>query len=153
MYINDNKIHGSHGFSNQVQAFHHFIQSIVRTLPPANHDGALPNGTLGDLMHEPVNNKGNPLVHDFVQIGRDPGHLRHHANLKKQKKKTCLSILVMRQRKMGLNHLPTTGDPSYDGNGGIHFSGGPAIAPPLGSTTDLRLDVVANMSGSIWAVP
>ena len=86
MYINDNKMHGSHGFSNQVQAFHHFIQSIVGTLPPANHDGTLPNGTLGDLMHKAVDNKSNPLVHHFVQIGRDTGHLRHHANLKKQKK-------------------------------------------------------------------
>ena len=153
MYINDNKIHGSHGFSNQVQAFHHFIQSIVRTLPPANHDGALPNGTLGDLMNEPVDDKGNPLVHHFVQIGRDTGHLRHHANLKKQKK-TYLSILVMRKRKkMGLYHSPTTGDPSYDGNGGIHFSGGHAVAPPLGSTTDLRPGVAASMSGSIWATP
>ena len=86
MYINDNKIHGSHGFSDQVQAFHDFIQGIVRTLPPANHDGALTQGTLGDLMDEPVNDKGNALIHDFVQIGRDTGHLRHHANLKKQKK-------------------------------------------------------------------
>ena len=105
MYINDNKIHGSHGFSNQVQAFHHFIQSIVRTLPPANHDGALPNGTLGDLMDEPVNDKSNPLIHDFVQIGRDTGHLRHHANLKKTEKKTCLSIQVIRQKKKGSSSL------------------------------------------------
>ena len=85
MYINDNKIHGTHGFSDQVQAFHHFVQGIVRTLPPANHDGALPNGTLGDLMDEPVDDKSNPLVHHFVQIGRDTGHLRHHANLKTEK--------------------------------------------------------------------
>ena len=87
MYINDNKIHGSHGFSNQVQSPHDFVQRIVRTLPPANHDGALPNGTLGDLMDEPVDDERNALIHDFIQIGRDPGHLRHHANLKKQKKK------------------------------------------------------------------
>ena len=97
MYINDNKIHGSHGFSDQVQAFHHFIQGIVRTLSPANHDGALPNGTLGNLMDKPVNDKSNPLVHDFVQIGRDTRHLRHHANLKKQKK-TCLSIQVIKKK-------------------------------------------------------
>ena len=56
---------------------------------------------------------------------------------------------------MGLekNHSPTTGDPSYDGNGGTHFSGGHAAAPPLGSTTDLRPDVVASLSGRIWATP
>ena len=52
---------------------------------------------------------------------------------------------------MGLNHSPTTGDPSYDGNGGTHFSGGHVTAPPLGSTTDLRPDVAASMSESIWA--
>ena len=86
MHINDNKIHGSHGFSDQVQSLHDFIQSIVGTLPPANHDGALPNGTHGDLMNKPVDDKSNPLVHHFVQIGRDPGHLRHHANLKNRKK-------------------------------------------------------------------
>ena len=137
MYVNDNKLHGSHGFSDQVQTFHHFVQGIVRTLPPANHDGALPNGTLGDLMDKPVNDERNALIHHFVQIGRDTGHLRHHANLQ-NRKKTCLSIQVMRQRKRGLYHSPTSGDPSYDGNGGSHFSGGPAVAPPLGSTTDLR---------------
>ena len=153
MYINDNKIHGSHGFSDQVQTFHHFVQGIVRTLPPANHDGALPNGTLGDLMDEPVNDKSNPLVHDFVQIGRDTGHLRHHANLKKTEKNVSQYPGHETKKKGGLHHSPTAGDPSYDGNGGSHFSGGHATEPPLGSTTDLRLDVAANMSGSIWAVP
>ena len=96
MYINDNKIHGSHGFGDQIESLHHFVQGIVRTLPPANHDGALTQGTLGDLMDEPVNDKGNPLIHHFVQIGRDPGHLRHHANLRK---KRFLSIQVMRRKK------------------------------------------------------
>ena len=86
MHINDNKIHGSHGFCDQVQSLHDFVQGIVRTLSPANHDGALPNGTLGDLMDKPINDKSNPLVHDFVQIGRDTRHLRHHANLKNKKK-------------------------------------------------------------------
>ena len=85
MYINHNKIHGSHGFNDQIESFHHFIQSIVGTLPPANHDGALTQGTLGDLMDEAVDDKGNALVHDFVQIGRDPGHLCHHANLRKKR--------------------------------------------------------------------
>ena len=85
MYINHNKIHGSHGFDDQVQAFHDFIQGIIGALPPANHHGALTQGTLGDLMYEAVNDKRNPLIHDFVQIGRDTGHLRHHANLRKKK--------------------------------------------------------------------
>ena len=62
--------------------------------------------------------------------------------------------MVMRQKKKGgLHHSPTSGDPSYDGNGGTHFSGGHAAAPPLGSTTDLRPDVVASLSGRIWATP
>ena len=87
MYINDNKIHGSHGFNDQIESLHDFVQGIVRALPPANHDGALTQGTLGDLMDEAVDDKGNALVHDFVQIGRDTGHLRHHANLKKPEKK------------------------------------------------------------------
>ena len=103
MYINDNKIHGSHGFNDQIESLHHFVQGIVRTLPPANHDGALPNGTLGDLMDEPVDDKSNPLVHDFVQIGRDTGHLRHHANLKN--KKSFFSIQVTRKKKKGSSSL------------------------------------------------
>ena len=154
MYINDNKIHGSHGFSDQVQAFHHFVYGVVRTLSPANHDGALPNGTLGNLMNEPVDDKSNPLIHHFVQIGRDTGHLCHHANLKKQKK-VFFSIQVMRKKRRleKKNHSPTAGDPSYDGNGGTHFSGGHAVAPPLDSTTDPRPGVAASMSESILAVP
>ena len=101
MYINDNKIHGSHGFGDQIESLHHFIQGIVRTLPPANHDGALTQGTIGNLMNEPVNDERNALVHDLIQIGRDPRHLRHHANLKKQKKR-CLSVKVMKKKNMWL---------------------------------------------------
>ena len=98
MYIDDNKIHGSHGFDDQIESLHYFVQGIVGTLPPANHDGALTQGTLGDLMDKPVDDKGNALIHDFVQIGRDTGHLRHHANLKKKKpeQNIFLSIQVMR---------------------------------------------------------
>ena len=151
MHINHNKIHGSHGFDNQIQSLHDFVQGIVGALSPANHHGALTQGTLGDLMDEAVDDKGNALVHHFVQIGRDTGHFRHHANLKKQKK-TFLSIQVMRKKGvLEKNHSPTTGDPSYDGNGGTHFSGGHAVAPPLDSTTDLRLDVAASLSNRIWA--
>ena len=47
------------------------------------------------------------------------------------------------------HYLPTTGDRLYGGNGGIHFFGERVIAAPLGSTTDLRLDVVASLSGHI----
>ena len=96
MYVNDNKIHGSHGIHDQIQSFHDFVQGIVGTFPPANHDGALTQGTLGDLMFEAVNDKSNPLIHHFVQIGRDTCHLRHHANLKTRKK--FLNIKVMRRR-------------------------------------------------------
>ena len=86
MYIDHNKIHGTHGVHNQIQSLHHFIQGIIGTLPPANHHGALTQRTHGDLMDEPVNDKGNSLVHHLVQIGRDTCHLRHHANLKPEKK-------------------------------------------------------------------
>ena len=85
MYIDHNKIHGSHGFNDQIESLHHFVQGIVGTLPPANHHGALTHGTLGDLTLEAVNDKGNALVHHLVQIGRDTRHLRHHANLKPEK--------------------------------------------------------------------
>ena len=85
MNVNDNKIHGSHGVHNQIQSLHDFVQGIVGSLSPANHDGELTQGTLGDLMLEAVNNKGNALVHHLVQIGRDTRHLRHHANLKPEK--------------------------------------------------------------------
>ena len=153
MYINDNKIHGSHGFNDQIESLHHFVQGIVGTLPPANHPGALTHGTLGDLTLEAVNDKGNALVHHLVQIGRDTRHFRHHANLQ-NRKKVFLSIQVMKKNvTLKKNHSPTTGDPSYDGNGGTHFSGGHVTEPRLGSTTDLRPDVVANLSGRIWATP
>ena len=86
-HINDSEIHGIHHFMNQIQARHHFIYSIVRGLPSANHDGALTHGTLGDLTLEAVNDERNALVHHLVQIGRDTRHFRHHANLKTRKKK------------------------------------------------------------------
>ena len=91
MYIDHNKIHGSHGIRDQIQSLHDFVQGIVRTLSPANHDREPTQGTLGDLMLEPVNDKGNALVHHFVQIGRDTGHFRHHANLQNQKKVLSVS--------------------------------------------------------------
>ena len=86
MYVNDNKIHGCHGICNQVESLHDFVQGIVAALSPANHDGKLTQGTLGDLMFEAVNDERNALIHHPVQIGRDPRHLRHHANLKPDKK-------------------------------------------------------------------
>ena len=106
MYVNDNKMHGSHGVHDQIQSLHHFVQGIIGALSPANHDGALTQGTLGDLMNEPVNDERNALVHDLVQIGRDPCHLRHHTNLQNrqkfsqcqghEKKKECGSKLTHR---------------------------------------------------------
>ena len=96
MYIHDNKIHGSRGFGDQIESLHHFIQGIVRTLSPANHDGALTQGTIGNLMYKAVNDERNALVHDLVQIGRDPCHLHHHANLQ-NRQNSCLSVKVMKR--------------------------------------------------------
>ena len=96
MYVNNNKIHGSHGIHNQVESLHDFVQGIIGALSPANHDGALTQGTIGNLMYEAVNDERNALVHHLVQIGRDTRHFRHHANLK-NRKKSFLSIKVMRR--------------------------------------------------------
>ena len=85
MYIDHNKIHVCHDIHNQIQSLRDFVQGIVSGLPPANHHGALTQGTFGDLTLEAVNDKGNALVHHLVQIGRDTRHLRHHANLKPEK--------------------------------------------------------------------
>ena len=62
MYIDHHKIHGRHDIHNYVQSLHHFIDGIVGGLPPANHDGAFSNGTLGDLVLELVNNKRYAFV-------------------------------------------------------------------------------------------
>ena len=103
MYVHNNKMHGSHGIHDQVESLHHFVQGIVAALSPANHDGAFTHGTIGELMFEPVNDKSNALIHHPVQIGRDPRHLRHHANLKNRK--TFLSVKVMRRRMWFKNSL------------------------------------------------
>ena len=59
---------------------------------------------------------------------------------------------MKKEGPMSKNDLPTTGDRLYGGNGGIHFFGERVIAAPLGSTTDLRLDVAASLSCHIWAI-
>ena len=86
MYINYNKIHSGHDFVNQIESLHDFVQRIVGTLSPANHHGVLTHGTILKLLLEPVDDERDPLVHHLVQIGRDPYHLRHHANLQNQTK-------------------------------------------------------------------
>ena len=86
MYINYNKIHSGHDIMNQIESLYDFVQRIVGTLSPANHDGVLTHGTILKLLLEPVNDKRDPLIHHIVQIGRDPCHLRHHANLQNQTK-------------------------------------------------------------------
>ena len=96
MYVNDNKIHGSPGVHNQIQSLHHFVQGIIGALSPTNHDGALTQGTLGNLMYKAVNDERNALVHHLVQIGRDPCHLHHHANLQ-NRKKVFFSVKVMKR--------------------------------------------------------
>ena len=86
MYIDDNKIHSGCDTHNQVQSFHHFVQRIVGGLPPANHDGQLTHGTVGELVFEGVDHVRNALVHQAVEVGGLPRHFRHHANLKNPEK-------------------------------------------------------------------
>ena len=117
MYINDNKIHGFHHIVNQIKSLHDFVHGIVRGLSPANHDRVLTQGTIPGPMLKLVNHKGNPLIHQFVQVRSGTRHFRHHANLKPEKK--FLSVKVMRRRRMWLkNHSRITGDPAHDGNDG-----------------------------------
>ena len=87
MYINYNKIHSGHDIVNQIESLHDFVQRIVGTLSLANHHGVLTHGTILKLLLEPVNDERDPLIHHLVQIGRDPCHLHHHANLQKPDKK------------------------------------------------------------------
>ena len=87
MNVNHNKIHGFHDIVNQIESLHDFIHGIVRGLSPTNHDRALTHRTIPDPMLELVNHKGNPLIHQFVQVRSGTRHFRHHANLKKQTKK------------------------------------------------------------------
>ena len=91
-------MHGSHGVHDQIESLHDFVQGIIGALSPANHDRAFTHGTLGELMFEPVNDEGNPLIHHLVQVRSGTRHFRHHANLKPEK--TCLSVKVMRRRRM-----------------------------------------------------
>ena len=102
-HINDNKIHGIHHFMNQIQSRHDFVYGIVRGLPSANHDGTLTQGCLGDPMGELPNDKGNTLIHQPIQIGRDTGHLRHHANLQNQTKQ--LSQCQGHEKKKAKNKI------------------------------------------------
>ena len=93
MYIHHmNQSHGIHCSNDQVHASHHFIDGVVRRLSPADHDWALTHGTVGDFIFEGVNDKGNTLVHEIVQVGGHSGHLRHHPNLKKR-------VKVMRRKR------------------------------------------------------
>ena len=68
MYVNDNKIHGSHGIHDQIQSLHHFVQGIIGALSPTNHDGKLTQGTLGDLMFEAVNKM--KAIPSFITLSR-----------------------------------------------------------------------------------
>ena len=155
MNINDYKIHGCRDIHNQVQSLHHFVHRIVGRLPPANHDGALSSGTLGELVSDGVNHKGNALVHQVVEIGGLTCHLHHHANLKSRHKKKD----SQRQGHEKKNSQTTffyslrVGDPSGGGSGGSHFFGGHVNAPPLGSTNGPVPGVEETLSGRIWVDP
>ena len=97
MYVNDNKVHRFHHIMNQIKSLHHFVHGIVREFSPANHNRALTQGTIPGPMLKLVNDKGNPLIHEFVQVRSGTRHFRHHANLK-NRKKVKLSVKVMRRR-------------------------------------------------------
>ena len=120
MNVNNYKLHGSHYIHAQINPFHDFVQGVVGSFPPANHDGALTQGTMGDLALESVNDKGDALVQQVVQVRGDTGHLRHHANLSEKIKFSVFKSTQPNQHYFF--HSPKTGDPSYDGNGGSHFS-------------------------------
>ena len=91
---------------NQIQSLHDFVYGIVRGLSPTNHDGTLTQGCVGDPICEMSDDKGNALIHQPIQIGRDTGHLRHHANLKKQTKKNVfVSVKVMKRRRQKTKSL------------------------------------------------
>ena len=85
MYINDDKIHSRHDIDDQVQSLHHFVNGVVGGLPPANHDGTLTQGTVGDLALVSVDNERNAFIHEVVQVRGNTGHLRHHTNLSEKK--------------------------------------------------------------------
>ena len=89
---NMNQSHGIHYTNNQVHAFHDLVYGVVRRLSPADHDRALTHGTVWDFIFESLDDKGNTLIHEIVQVGGHSGHLRHHPNLKKR-------VKVMRRRK------------------------------------------------------
>ena len=84
MNVNHNKMHGFHDIVNQIESLHHFVHRIVRGLSAANHHGALTQGTIPGLILELVNDKGNPLVHESIQVRLGTRHFHHHANLKKK---------------------------------------------------------------------
>ena len=95
MYIDDNKIHGCRDIHNQIDSLHHFIQRVIRGLPPTNHHRQLTHGTVGELMLEGADHVRNPFVHQTVEVGGLPRHFRHHANLKKKN----IKVKVMRRRR------------------------------------------------------
>ena len=121
MNIDDYKSHGSHYIHTQINAFHHFVQGVVRGFPPANHHGTLTQGTVGDLTLEAVNDERNALVQQVVQVRGDTGHLHHHANLS-EKITFSVHVQLNLTNTIFFFRLPKTGGPSYDGNGGSHFS-------------------------------
>ena len=121
MYINSHKSHDVHCVHTQINPFHHFVQGVIGSLPPTNHDETPTQGTLGDLALEAVDDERDALIQQVVQVRGETGHLRHHANLQPDNK--FFSVHVQPQQKNTPFHLPKTGGPSYDGNGGSHFSG------------------------------
>ena len=91
MYVNNNKIHGFHDIMNQIKSLHDFVHGIVAALSPANHDRTSTQGKIPELMLELVNHKGNPLIHESIQVRLGTRHFHHHANLQKNQTKKVFS--------------------------------------------------------------
>ena len=69
MYIHWNKIHGFHDIHNQFQSLHDLVCGVIGGLSSTNHDWAMSNGIMGKSALKLSDHKGNPLIHEFVQVG------------------------------------------------------------------------------------
>ena len=79
---------------------------------------------MGNLALEALDDERDPFIHEIVQVRGDPRHLHHHANLQPDNKFFSVHVqLNLTNTIFFFFHLPKTGGPSFDGNGGSHFSG------------------------------
>ena len=80
-------------------ALHHFVHRIVGSLSPANHDGALSNGTVGELVFDGVNHKRNPFIHQAVEIGGLPRQFHHHSQSQGHEKKKIQNTFLLTESR------------------------------------------------------